>query len=82
MTESELIGKMESNGIGTDASIPQHIQNIIDRDYAKIIGQRTLEPTNLGIAMGRCYYAIDPELINPSVRSHIEIMVNKIAKVF
>jgi len=72
---------MEANGIGTDASIPQHIQNIIDREYVRIIGQRVLEPTNLGIAMARCYYTIDPELIKPAVRSHIEMMVNKIAKV-
>ncbi len=73
---------MESNGVGTDASIPQHIQNIIDRGYVQVVStQRLLEPTNLGIALARCYYAIDPDLIQPTVRASIEKMVNSIAKV-
>jgi len=27
---------MESNSIGTDASMATHISNVIDRDYAKL----------------------------------------------
>ena len=74
---------MESNKIGTDASIPQHIQNIIDRGYVQVsTAQRLLDPTNLGIALARCYYAIDPDLVQPTVRASIEEMVNSIAKVY
>eukprot|EP00667_Euglena_gracilis_P001808 EG_transcript_1807 len=38
LKESELIALMDQNGIGTDASIPQHIQNICERQYVVIPG--------------------------------------------
>eukprot|EP00435_Cladocopium_sp_Y103_P032004 s1452_g8.t1 len=36
--ESELVTLMDKNGIGTDASIPQHVQNVVDRHYVMICG--------------------------------------------
>jgi len=38
LKESELIDLMDKKGIGTDASIPTHVQNICDRRYVNVCG--------------------------------------------
>ena len=56
---------LESNGIGTDASMATHINNICERCYVKVDGSRRLMPTELGICLVKGYKRIDPELVSP-----------------
>jgi len=48
---SPCVVQMEKHGIGTDASIPTHIKNIVDRNYVRLAAGRTLVPENLGIVL-------------------------------
>lgn len=49
MSERELIGLMERHGIGTDATVAEHIRKQIERGYAtKHHGDMTFWPTPLG----------------------------------
>lgn len=80
LTESELINQMEKNGIGTDASISTHIENIQKRNYVELITGRRMKPSKLGLVLAQGYHLIDSSLVLPKVRSDIESECNKIAK--
>ena len=81
LSESELITLMEKHGIGTDASMATHINNICQRNFVEVITKaRRLKPSPLGNALVMGYKEIDPELISAELRSNIEKKVDLIAK--
>ena len=79
ITESELIGEMEKNHIGTDASMSVHIENICQRGYVKVDEGRHLIPSKLGRALIDALGTVDPSIIHPENRAKIEDFVNQVA---
>ncbi|KAG8726550.1 DNA topoisomerase, partial [Ceratobasidium sp. 428] len=77
LTEADLVTLMDKNGIGTDATIAQHIQTIIDRQYviARQEGAtKYLVPSTLGIGLVEGYNKIgfDRSLSKPQLRRETE----------
>ncbi|GIX62116.1 DNA topoisomerase family protein [Babesia caballi] len=75
LTETNLIELMSRHGIGTDATMHEHIQKVQDRHYVVKQPNFTLIPTNLGKAIHRAFKgyrhaAID--LTKPNLRANME----------
>lgn len=80
LSESDLIKLMEKNKIGTDASMPVHIENICNREYVTVDENRRLIPTGLGKSLIESLSIVDIDLVQPTCRADIENMVDSIAK--
>ncbi|KDQ27457.1 hypothetical protein PLEOSDRAFT_1041188 [Pleurotus ostreatus PC15] len=77
LTEADLVTLMDKNGIGTDATIAQHIETIVQREYVveRFEGQvKYLVPSTLGIGLIEGYNQIgfDKSLSKPQLRRETE----------
>ncbi|CAD8086641.1 unnamed protein product [Paramecium sonneborni] len=79
MTEAELIGLMDKNGIGTDATIHEHINTIQEREYAIKKGQ-IIKPTKIGLALVESYEILGFTLHQPFLRAVMEQRMNEVAQ--
>ena len=79
ISEVELISLMDRNGIGTDATIAQHITTILDRDYAKKDANQRFTPTKLGIALVEGYNSMGYQLNKPDLRREMEAECSAVA---
>lgn len=79
LTETELITTMDKNGIGTDATIHEHIKRVVDRGYAEMISGR-FKPTGLGIGLVLSYdkLGMDVSLTQPAIRARTESSLQQI----
>ncbi|KIY52889.1 prokaryotic type I DNA topoisomerase [Fistulina hepatica ATCC 64428] len=77
LTEADLVTLMDKNGIGTDATIAQHIQTIVDRGYVienKEGATRYLRPSDLGMALVEGYdkIGLETSVSKPHLRRETE----------
>ncbi|KAF9505306.1 hypothetical protein BS47DRAFT_560153 [Hydnum rufescens UP504] len=85
LTEADLVTLMDKNGIGTDATIAQHIQTIVDREYVMERlqgGTKYLVPSTLGIGLVEGYNKIgfDKSLSKPQLRRETERMMVQVCE--
>ena len=79
LTEADLIAQMDEHGIGTDATIHEHIKNIQLRGYAKKAGVHIV-PTELGTALVETYKRAGLDLFKPELRAQMETDLTAIAE--
>lgn len=79
LTEADLVSLMDRHGIGTDATIAEHIAKIIEREYVMIQpeGQiKYLVPSTLGMGLVEGYNSIELQdeksLCKPMLRRETE----------
>ncbi|SCZ88447.1 BZ3500_MvSof-1268-A1-R1_Chr2-1g04416 [Microbotryum saponariae] len=85
LTEADLVSLMDKNGIGTDATIAEHIAKIIEREYVmkqRQGGTEYLVPSTLGIGLVEGYNAIgfDKSLSKPYLRRLTERRMDEICQ--
>lgn len=91
LTEPELIGLMDANGIGTDATMAEHIAKVKTRQYVAVHSRGTgrnavkeLIPTRLGIALVEGYDNVvaglsdSVSLSKPFLRKEMELRMREI----
>jgi len=84
LSEADLIGLMDRTGIGTDATMHEHIAKIQQRKYAVKNEEGRLTPSRLGVALVEGYKSFAAEegldLSKPELRAEMERGMDDIAK--
>ena len=80
LTESDLIARMDENGIGTDATISTHIGTIQAREYVTKDASGHFFPTKLGKGLVEGYNNMGYQLTKPYIRASMERDMMKIAR--
>lgn len=86
LTEADLLALMDANGIGTDATMADHIEKIQTRDYIRThqrgsaTGLKEFIPTGLGVALIEGFDKMDFEtsLGKPFLRKEMELKMKAI----
>lgn len=71
LNESQLIDLMDKHGIGTDATIHEHIKKVQDREYCIKIN-KVFQPTAVGYSLIETYEKLGLHLHKPNLRSEME----------
>lgn len=79
LSEPELIKLMDKEGIGTDATIAEHIQKIITRNYTEKRGD-TFYPTKVGLALILGYQQMGLDFDKPKLRADLEKTMQQISR--
>ncbi|WFD41484.1 DNA topoisomerase [Malassezia psittaci] len=85
LTEADLVALMDKNGIGTDATIAEHIRKVIDRQYVMLHRQgktNYLVPSTLGMGLVEGYQSMESSqyLCKPVLRRDTESKLDQVAK--
>ena len=72
LSEPELISLMDKEGIGTDATIAEHISTVLARKYVAKNDAGAFTPTTLGMALLKAYESQELPLGAPYLRAAME----------
>lgn len=81
LSESDLIALMDRHGIGTDATIAEHVKKVQDRNYVRKLpgAPGRFEPLPLGLALVDGCEAVEVHLARPTERARQEAAMKRIA---
>ncbi|CDY39837.1 BnaC02g42810D [Brassica napus] len=79
LCEADLLSCMDKAGIGTDATMHDHIKKLLDRGYATKDANTRFSPTNLGEALVMGYDDMGYELWKPNLRAIMEHDMNEVS---
>lgn len=78
LTEKDLITLMDKHGIGTDATIAQHIKTVQDRNYC-VKQNDVFSPTNLGVTLVNGFDRMGFDFSQPHLRAETERDMQRIS---